>query len=140
MIIFGNLTMSGGRIRGLQTAIFGDEPIAKADAGATGSKRVQLIAAASGTVVCDWSLYDEIRVVTVGAINVTFSGATDGQGCVLTIKGGNPVTLPASIRYNSLISLYVPTSGSTAIDKLGFSFDMGDNKYDTVSIVKGIHS
>lgn len=140
MIFFGNLTMGGGRIRGLQTAIYGDEPIAKADAGATGSKRVKLITTASGTIVCNWDLYDEIRITTVGAVNLTFSGATDGQGCVLTIKGGNAVTLPASVRYNSLISLYVPTAGATAIDKLGFSFDMGDNKYDTVSIVKGIHS
>lgn len=140
MIFFGGLTMSGGRLRGLQSAIYGDEPLAKADAGATGSKRVQLIATASGSITCDWSLWDEIRIVTVGAVSLLFSGATDGQGCVVTIKGGNPVTLPANIRYNSLINLYIPTSGATAIDKLGFSYDQNDSKYDTVSIVKGIHS
>lgn len=138
MKMFGNLEMVGGRIRGLQTAIFSDEPLAKGDAGAVGSKRVQTVLNGSGLIVCNWALYDEIRITTIAAVTLTFSGATDGQGCILTMIGGNDVALPASVRYNSLINAYVPTTGATARDKLGFSFDSSSTKYDLVSVVKDI--
>lgn len=138
MKMFGNLEMVGGRIRGLQTAVFSDEPLAKGDAGAVGSKRVQTVTNGSGAITCNWALYDEIRITTIAAVTLSFSGATDGQGCILTMIGGNDVALPASVRYNSLINAYVPTTGPTARDKLGFSFDSSSTKYDLVSVVKDI--
>jgi hypothetical protein len=138
MIFYGDISMTGGRIRGLSTAVAGDEPVRKSDAGAMGTKRVQTVVGATGPVTCDWSLYDEIRINAVGDIVFTFDGATDGQGCVLTIYGGFNVTLPAEVRYNSVISLYVPTSGATALDKLGFQYHETDDKYDMVSMIKDI--
>lgn len=136
--MFGNLDLIGGRIRGLQTAIYSDEPLAKGDAGAVGSKRVQILTAQSGNISCNWGLYDEIRISSVAAINLTFTGATDGQGCILTLKGGNDVTLPTSVRYNTLVNLYIPTPGVSSIDKVGFTYDGSDNKYDLVSVIKDI--
>jgi hypothetical protein len=136
MKVWGDLTFLGsGRLRGLQTAIFSDEPLAKGDAGAVGSKRVQTVTNASGAITCNWALYDEIRLETTGTVTLTFSGATDGQGCILTIKGGHGVNLPASVRYNDSVTFYVPTEGAAAIDKLGFVYDLSDTKYDFVSAV-----
>ena len=138
MKVYNDITMVGGRIRGLSSAIFGDEPVRKADTNVAGAKRVQEILSASGVVSCNWALYDEIRIVTIAAVTLSFSGALDGQGCILTLKGGNGVTLPVGVRYNSQVNFYVPTAGATAIDKLGFVFDNGDTKYDLVSAVMAI--
>lgn len=135
---FGDLTLVGGRIRGLQVAVSSDEPLRKGEATGTGSKRIQTISGASGAVACDWSLYDEIRITSTAAITLSFSGALDGQGCILTLIGGNSVTLPAGVRYNSLISSFIPTAGALARDKLGFSYDNADAKYDLVSVIKDI--
>jgi len=137
MIFFGGITISGGRIRGLQSAVFSDEAVPKADV-AVQLKRVQTLVAQSGAVTCDWSLYDEYRISTTGPISLTFTGATDGQGCILTLKGGNAASLPVNVRFNSVSLIYYPTTGPGAIDKLGFFYDLSELKYDLVSVVKGL--
>jgi len=101
-------------------------------------KRIQKVASASGTVACDWGVYNDIRISSVGTVNPTFSGAEDGQACIITFKGGNTVNLPANVRYNAANTGYTATAGGSAIDKLGFIYDVDDDKYDLVSVVKGI--
>lgn len=111
----------------------------KAKAGKIAStKRVQKVTGASGTVTCDWDLYDDIRITTVGTVNLAFSGAVDGQGCILTVRGGNTVNLPANVRYNNSNLAFTATPGGTSIDKLGFIYDNDDTKYDLVSVIKNI--
>jgi hypothetical protein len=138
MKMFGDLTMIGGRMRGLPTAIYPDEAVAKADLSNLVAKRVLSVLGASGDITCNWSLYDEIRITSVAEINLTFTGGFDGQGCILTLIGGNPVNLPANVRYNSIVNVYVPTLGAGVRDKVGFMYDNTDSKYDIVSVVKDI--
>lgn len=97
----------------------------------------------TGSVVCDWAAFDEIRITLTTDTSLSFSGASDGQGCILKLKqnavGGWAVTLPASaVRFNSLIDSYNNTRTAGRADKIGFVYDAGDTRYDFVSIVPGI--
>lgn len=111
--------------------------------GIAANRRVQVIAETdSGLVACDWNSYDEIRVTLTSNTTFTFSGALDGQGCIMKVKqdstGGRTVVLPSGVRYNALITTYSVTSGANKADKVGFVFDGTDSRYDIVSIVPGI--
>lgn len=136
MNLLGDLNIVYGRIRGLKSAVNNDEPVRKQEQSVL--RRLLILTGVSGAQTCDWSSYDEIRLTTTGAVTLTFSGAVDGQGCILTLKGGNTVALPSNVRYNSLVSAYTPTNGAAAVDKIGFTYDAQDLKYDLVSVVKGI--
>lgn len=106
------------------------------------SRRIQTINSASGAIICNWALYDEIRLRLVGDVSLVFQNAVDGQGCLLKLTqdaaGGRAVTLPASVRYNTLLTAYVASSAPGLADKVGFIYDSGDSKYDLVSLVPGI--
>ena len=106
------------------------------------SRRIQTINSASGAIICNWALYDEIRLRLVGDVSLVFQNAVDGQGCLLKLTqdtaGGRAVTLPTSVRYNTLLTAYVASSAPGLADKVGFIYDSGDSKYDLVSLVPGI--
>lgn len=106
------------------------------------SRRIQTINSASGAIICNWALYDEIRLRLVGDVTLVFQSAVDGQGCLVKLTqdsvGGHTVTLPASVRYNTLLTSYVASSAPGLADKVGFIYDSGDSKYDLVSLVPGI--
>lgn len=96
----------------------------------------------TGVIACDWAAYDEIRVLLTSDATFTFSGAMDGQGCILKLKqdavGNRSVTLPAAVRFNALILSYNNTRPAGRADKIGFVYDGGDARYDFVSIIPGI--
>lgn len=106
------------------------------------SRRIQTVNSAAGAVICDWAVYDEIRLRLTGDVTLTFQGAVDGQGCLLKLQqdsaGGHLVTLPAGVRFNALLNSFVATSAPGLADKVGFIYDSGDSKYDLVSLVPGI--
>lgn len=111
--------------------------------GIPSERRVQVITdTSSGSVACDWSAWDEIRVTLTANTTFSFSGALDGQGCVLKLKqdatGGRTVTLGAEVRYNSLIAVFNVTPTAGKADKVGFVYDGTDTRYDIVSVVPGI--
>jgi hypothetical protein len=126
----------------------------KGDKGDTGdvgppgtpyARRIQTVAdTGSGTLACNWALYDEIRVTLTADVVLTFSGAVDGQGCVLKLRqdntGGHTVGMPSAVRFNSLITSFSVTPGGDKIDKVGFVYDDEDTRYDLVSLVPGIVS
>ena len=93
---------------------------------------------------CDWSAYDEIRVVLTAATTFTFAGAIDGQGCVLKLRqdgaGGKQATLPPAVRFNAAYGSYSQTTSAGVADKVGFIYDGGDDRYDFVSLIPGIGS
>ncbi|ASK91042.1 hypothetical protein KWH04_01210 [Xanthomonas campestris pv. trichodesmae] len=119
------------------------EPGIQGPPGIAANRRVQLVTDTdTGLVACDWNAYDEIRVTLTSNTTFTFSGALDGQGCILKIKqdsvGGRTVALPSGVRYNALITTYFVTTIAGKADKVGFVFDGADSRYDIVSIVPGI--
>lgn len=96
----------------------------------------------TGSVICDWNSYDEIRVTLTANTTFSFVGALDGQGCVLKIKqgttGGWTVAFGVEVRFNALISIFNATLTAGKADKLGFVYDDEDEFYDFVSVVPGI--
>ena len=104
--------------------------------------RIQVIAAATGSITLDWGNYDEIRLTLTGNVTLTPSGAEDGQGCILKIKqdgvGSRTVNLSSLVRFNSLIPSYAPSPTPAMADKLGLIYDGSDNKYDLVSLTPGM--
>ena len=106
------------------------------------SRRIQTVNSANGAVVCNWALYDEIRLRLVGDVSLVFQSAVDSQGCLLKVVqdsvGGHTCTLPPNVRYNLLLPAYAATAGAGVADKVGFIYDSGDSKYDLVSLVPGI--
>lgn len=104
-------------------------------------RRIQVVSSASGAVTCDWSLFDEIRLTLTGNVVLTFTGASDGQGCTLKLvqdaTGSRTVTLASNVRFNADITAYTPTATANKGDRLGFIRDGIDNKYDFVSLIKG---
>lgn len=108
------------------------------------SRRILSIGAASGAVVCNWALYDEIRLTLAGNVTLSFTGAKDGQGCLLKVRqdatGSRTVTLPGNIRFNNLIQGYIPSAGPGMVDKVGFVYDSSESSYDFVSWVPGLTS
>ena len=106
------------------------------------SRRIQTLSSASGAIICNWALYDEIRLRLTGPVTLSFQNAKDGQGCMLKITqdatGGRTVTLPSPVRYNALIQHYNPTLRAGAVDKVGFMYDSADGTYDFVSFIPDI--
>ena len=104
-------------------------------------RRVQTVGTATGAVTCNWGLYDEIRLTLTGSVTLTFSGANDGQGCTLKLvqggAGSHTVALDGAVRYSADITGYTPTATAGKGDRLGFIRDVGDGKYDFVSVIKG---
>lgn len=96
----------------------------------------------TGSFACDWDAYDEIRVTLTANTTFSFSGALDGQGCVLKVKqdvvGGRTVSFGAEVRFNSLITIFNATATAGKADKVGFVYDGTDSYYDFVSVVPGI--
>lgn len=106
------------------------------------SRRIQTITGASGTVVCNWANYDEIRVRITGPVTFSFTGAKDGQGCMLKLQqdgvGNHPVTFPASVKYNALVAHWGSPRPANMVDKVGFVYDGASSSYDLVSVVPDI--
>ena len=106
------------------------------------NRRVYVNAAASGSLTINWALYDVAVLTVVGNLSLTFSGATQEQGCIVRLKqdgvGGRTVSLPSSVRYGSALTGYAPSTASNVSDRIGFIYDSIDNKYDFVSAVKGL--
>lgn len=106
------------------------------------SRRILTNNSASGTIICNWALYDEIRLRLVGDVTLVFQGAVDGQGCSLKLAqdgtGGRLVTMPANIRYSALITSYSVTESAGLADRLGFIYDSGDSRYEIVTNNYGI--
>ena len=106
------------------------------------ARRIQTISSASGAVVCNWELYDEIRITVAGPITFTFTGAKDGQGCMLKLTqnnvGDHPVTFPANVKYNALLISWGSPRPAGMVDKVGFVYDGGSSSYDLVSVVPDI--
>jgi hypothetical protein len=96
----------------------------------------------SGSIVCDWNAYDEIRVTLTADTLVNMTGALDGQGCVLLLKqggvGGHGVSFGSNVRFNNLIPIYNPTTTAGKSDRLGFVYDDDAGFYDVQAIVGGI--
>lgn len=116
--------------------------IGPAGPASNSSRRIQTINSGTGAIVCNWALYDEIRIRLVGNVTLTFQGAKDGQGCMLKFQqdnvGGRLVELPPSVRFNNLVQTYHPTPNAGLVDKIGFVYDNAQSTYDLVSIVPGI--
>ena len=97
---------------------------------------------ASGAVVCNWELYDESRITVAGPRTFTFTGAKDGQGCMLKLTqnnvGDHPVTFPANVKYNALLISWGSPRPAGMVDKVGFVYDGGSSSYDLVSVVPDI--
>lgn len=118
----------------------------KGDTGAPGiayQKRILVVPDTnSGTLACDWGAYDEIRVTLTANVALSFSGALDGQACLIKMRqdstGGRVVSLPAGVRFNSLITSYAVSTAPGKADKIGFIYDGEDSKYDLVSIIPGL--
>lgn len=113
-------------------------------AGISADRRVQVIAdSGTGTVECDWDAYDEIRVTVTTDTTFTFSGARNGQGCMLKIRqdsaGGHTIALPVLVmRFNLNIPSYNPSLGANVSDLLGFRYDGTDSRYDLIALTRGI--
>lgn len=96
----------------------------------------------SGSIICDWNSYDEIRVTLTANTLVNMTGALDGQGCVLLLKqdatGTRGVTFGSNVRFNNLIPLYTPTVTPGKADRIGFVYDDDAGFYDVQAVVDGI--
>lgn len=106
-------------------------------------RRIQRIANTdSGSIICDWNAYDEIRVTLTADTLVNMTGALDGQGCVLLLKqgttGGHGVSFGGNVRFNNLIPLFTPTPTSGKADRVGFVYDDDAGFYDVQAVVDGI--
>lgn len=111
--------------------------------GIPSQRRIQRITdTASGSVICDWNAYDEIRVTLTTNTQINMTGALPGQGCVLLLKqdavGSHAVTFSNNVRFNNLIKTYAPTPTPGKSDRLGFVYDDDDDYYDVQAVVDGI--
>lgn len=95
----------------------------------------------SATPTVDWSNADVVRMELTGSTSFTFTGAVDGQRCLLELKqdvvGGHTVTFGAEVRYGTDLTSYTATVTASKKDRVVFIYDGADNKYDVVSIIKG---
>lgn len=105
------------------------------------ARRVNTVPSATGAITIDWSLFDEVRLTLTGNVTLTFTGATDGQGCILKLiqdsTGSRTVSLPASVRFSDDVSTFTPSAAALKADRVGFIYDTIDAKYDFVSVIKG---
>lgn len=96
----------------------------------------------AANMTLDWAAYDVIRITLAGNTTFTFSGAVDGQTCMLELTqdatGARNVTWPADARWST--DLPAPTLSVLAnkMDRIGFVYVGGGiAKYDGVAVVKG---
>ena len=132
--------MTGSRVRGLSSALNADEPLRRQDVNI--GKRIYKNSSVSGNVEVDWALYDEVRFLLTGDVTLTFSGAIDGQGCIIKFKqdaiGNHVVTFPSNIRYSMDMRSFSVTAAANKIDRVGFMYDADDFKYDFISAVRNL--
>jgi phage-related tail fiber protein len=104
--------------------------------------RVLRIPNAAGTVTIDWAQYDEARLVITANVTLAFTGALDGQRCMIKIQqggggGGFTVTLPGTVRFSTDAPSYTASSTSGVFDRLGFIYDGDDVRYDFIAVARG---
>jgi hypothetical protein len=108
--------------------------------GPYGRPRVRSVPYAP-VIAVDWNDTDVVRVVLDGNAAFTFTGAYDGQKCMLVLTqgevGSHTITLPANVRYGDSIQALVLSAAPGKQDKLGFIYDAVDDQYDFVAIAKG---
>lgn len=92
------------------------------------------------TVTINWSLGSTAKMTLDRAVAFTFTGAYDGQRCVLILTqdatGGRAITC-AQARGSTDLSFPPTLSGANKTDYLGFIYNNNATKYDFVSINKG---
>lgn len=95
----------------------------------------------ASTVAINWDDANCQRVTLAGNTTLTFTGGVDGEKLILELKqdstGSRLVTLPASVRFGSIIPAVVLSTGANKIDKLGFMYNATDGKYDLVAVAYG---
>lgn len=108
--------------------------------GPYGRPRVANVAYAANLTI-NWTDVDVARIVLEGNLTLNFTGAYDGQKCLLQIYqndfGGWNVTLPASVRFGTDLPNWTMSNAPDAQDKIGFIFDETAGLYDVVAIMKG---
>lgn len=95
----------------------------------------------SATPTVDWSNADVVRMTLTGNTIFTFTGAVDGQRCLLEVtqdgSGSHTVTLGSEVRYGTDLTSYTATITALKKDRIVFIYDGTASKYDVVSIIKG---
>ena len=95
----------------------------------------------ASTVAINWLDLDVVRVTLAGATTFTFTGAQDGQRCLLELTqdgtGGRTITLPASVRLSATIASVPLSTGAGKRDKLGFVYTAATNTYDLIALAIG---
>lgn len=95
----------------------------------------------SGTINVDWSNTDTFRLHLTGNATLTFSGAIDGQKCLLEIiqdaTGGRTVTFPDDIAYSSNLPSALVSTAANKRDKQGYIYNSSAAKYDLVAVMTG---
>ena len=109
--------------------------------GTVSARRILTVPAATGAVTINWALYDEVRLTLVGNVALTFTGATDGQGCTLKLvqdaTGSRLLTIGTNVRFSTDVPSLALTTTAGKRDRVGFIFDAPDGVYDFVSVIKG---
>ena len=105
------------------------------------AKTVQTPAAAD-IINLNWSLGGHARVTLNRATTTfNFSGAYDGQKCVLELLqdavGGRAAAFGAAAAAGTDFTFPVPLSGADKTDFLGFIYSAGNGKYNYVSLARG---
>lgn len=106
------------------------------------ARRIHTSNSVSGTFICNWALYDEVRIRLVGDVTLVFQGAVDGQGCSVKISqdsaGGHDVTLPTNVRYNQFVgSGYTVSQAPNLVDRVAFIYDSSSSTYDFSALAPG---
>lgn len=94
------------------------------------------------TPTVDWTGVDVARILLTGTCTPTFTGAVDGQKCILEVwqdgTGSRSMVLTsANVRYGTDITSITFTTTASKKDRVGFIYDAAANKYDVVAVVKG---
>jgi hypothetical protein len=95
----------------------------------------------ASTVAINWTDLDVARLTLAGATTLSFSGAQDGQRCLLEVTqdgvGGRTVTLPASVKLSDTIPNVQLSTGAGKRDRLGFLYNAATNTYDLIALAIG---
>lgn len=95
----------------------------------------------AATVAINWLDLDVVRITLTGATTLAFTGAQDGQRCLLELTqggaGGHTVTLPASVQLSDTISGVQLSTGAGKRDRLGFVYNGATNTYDLIALAIG---
>jgi hypothetical protein len=110
-------------------------------------RRIFSNAAVIGNTTINWATCDEARLTLTGSANIFFSGANDGQACVIRMtqggSGGYTANISANnlvsnVRYSTTLSSYTGTTTLGATDRLGFMYNADKNTYDFVAVIYNI--